>query len=415
VTDALTQIAELVHGETGVVISAPQLPALAAALGRVGAEMDGERFLREVAAGGGAELIDRLVDEVTVKETYFFRELAELRALDWPRLVQAAGGDAVRIWVSACATGEESYTFAILASEALGTSRPPVTILATDISHAAIGRAAAATYGERAMRNLSPELRERYFAGHAGRYVVDPAVRALVRFAQHNLVKDPTPPRGEGTFDVIACRNVLIYFDGDTVERVIGSFEGALRPAGQLILGAADRLSGTARRLGHAALVAPVERRRPAAAAAPRALRRPLGVAAPAPPRRRTEDRVEDALWAADAGDLDRALAIIDRVLAVEPLNADAYFVRGLAELGRGDHQAAATSLRRALYVDPSFGLAAFKLGRAHDARGDTKAALRAYEQALRTLDPDDGRHRLMLDKVDVGDVAAACRARLGR
>jgi len=100
-------------------------------------------------------------------------------------------------------------------------------------------------------------------------------------------------------------------------------------------------------------------------------------------------------------------------VLTAEPLNADAYFVGGLAQLGLGDAEAAATSFRRALYVDSSFGLAAFKLGRAHDARGDPRAARRAYEQALRTLDPDDDRHRVILDKVDVGDIAAACRARL--
>jgi predicted TPR repeat methyltransferase len=71
------------------------------------------------------------------------------------------------------------------------------------------------------------------------------------------------------------------------------------------------------------------------------------------------------------------------------------------------------TSFRRALYVDPSFGLAAFKLGRAHDASGERAAARRAYERALRALDPEDERHRLILDQVDLGDVAAACRVRL--
>ncbi|HWH96722.1 MAG TPA: CheR family methyltransferase [Baekduia sp.] len=433
-SEALVRVAELVRSETGVVIAEPQLPALAAALGRVAADMDAERFIGELAGRtSGGPLIARLVDEVTVKETYFFRELAELRTLDWGRLLKAAlagGADAVRIWVSACATGEEAYTFAILGSEALGTSSPPITILATDVSHAAIAQAAAATYSERALRNVPRELRERYFAGDAGRYIVAPAARSLVRFRHHNLVRDPLPPVGEAPFDVIACRNVLIYFDGEMVEQVIGSLEVALRPAGQLILGSADHLSGTARRLGRASLSRPVERRRKPRAAG--ALRRPLGLedprprprddgavqapdGPPAPLRRRTEDRVEDALYAADAGDLDLTFAIIGQVLAAQPLNADAYFVRGLAELGREDAQAAVISFRRALYVDPAFGLAAFKLGRAHDARGDPRAATRAYEQALRTLDCDVDDHRVILEKVDIGDVAAACRARLGR
>ena len=70
-------------------------------------------------------------------------------------------------------------------------------------------------------------------------------------------------------------------------------------------------------------------------------------------------------------------------------------------------------SLRRALYVDPTFGLAAFQLGRAHEELGDRAAAARAYEQALRTLEPEDARHELILDQVDLGDVAAACAIRL--
>ena len=84
-----------------------------------------------------------------------------------------------------------------------------------------------------------------------------------------------------------------------------------------------------------------------------------------------------------------------------------------LAELGLGDAAAAIRSFRRALYLDPSFGLAAFELGRAHDALGDHKAGRRSYEQALRPLDPEDDRHRVILDQVDLADVVAACRARL--
>jgi tetratricopeptide (TPR) repeat protein len=130
-------------------------------------------------------------------------------------------------------------------------------------------------------------------------------------------------------------------------------------------------------------------------------------------PRRRVEDQIEDALLAADIGDLDRAIKIVDFLLAEDPLLADAYFVRGLVELDSGDAQSAATSLRRSLYLDPSFGLAAFELGRAHDVSGNATAARRAYEQALRTLDPADERHRSILDQIDLGDVAAACSARL--
>ena len=273
-------------------------------------------------------------------------------------------------------------------------------------------------------------MRERYLFLDDGRYHVKDSLRSLVRFRHHNLVNDPSPPLGEVTFDVIFCRNVLIYFDPPTVERALRSLEAALRPGGRLILGAGDRLASLGRFGGN--LAGQAERRRRRGPVKP-ALRRPLGLdpepaeetgpsgaaavtaagAEPPGPRRRAEDRVEDALLAADRGDLDSALEIVEALLAEDPTMVDAYFVRGLVELDSGDLGAAIGSLRRSLYLDPTFGLAAFELGRAHDAGDDPLAARRAYAQALRTLDPEDERHRVILDQVDLADVAAACAARL--
>lgn len=437
-SDALRGVAELVQRETGVVVKDAQMPGLAAAIERIAPGMEAERFLAEASATVHGSLLHRLVDEVTVQETYFFRELRELQAIEWRQLLEGAresGLGVVRVWVAACATGEEAYSLAILASEALGQAGTSVTILASDVSDAALERAVAGEgYSERSVRNLPPPLRERYLLKERGGYRVKDSIRSLVRFRHHNLIADPSPPLGEVPFDLIACRNVLIYFDPPTVERVLGSLESALTPDGQLILGAADRLTGTAGSLERIAS-RPAAERRSGRGGAKRSLRRPLGLAPregedppPIPsgaqaqaeddgsrgPRRRAADRIEDALGAADAGDLAAAIEIVESLLAGDPLVADAYFVRGLVELEAGDAGAAASSLRRCLYLDPSFGLAAFELGRAHDARGDAKAARRAYEQALRTLDPEDERHRAILDQVDLGDVAAACSARLG-
>ncbi len=101
-------------------------------------------------------------------------------------------------------------------------------------------------------------------------------------------------------------------------------------------------------------------------------------------------------------------------MLSADPLDADAHFVQGLVTLESGEPAKAAAALRRALYVDPAFSLAAFVLGRACDETGDAVAARRAYQRVLRTLDPHDHRHEPILQQVDVGDIAAACRARLG-
>jgi len=100
--------------------------------------------------------------------------------------------------------------------------------------------------------------------------------------------------------------------------------------------------------------------------------------------------------------------------LADNPLDADAHFVLGLVTLEAGEPARAVAALRRALYADPAFWLAAFTLGRAHDALGDAPAARRAYERVLRTVDPADHRHELILQQVDIGDITAACRLRLG-
>jgi chemotaxis protein methyltransferase CheR len=407
-TAPLERVASLVQRETGIALGLAQLRSLEAALRRVDPSLDADAFLR---AGSdrrdGGELLDRLIDEVTVNETFLFRERRELDAIEWPRLLdgaRAAGRGSVQVWVAACSSGEEAYTLAMLASDAFGSATPPVSILATDISSAIVDKARRARYGRRATRLLDPDLRRRFCIEREGAVEVAAPIRGLVEFRRHNLVSDPLPAPGPGSFDLIACRNVLIYFDGETVERVIGLLERGLAPRGMLVLGAADRLCGSARRLARADSPLPAPPRR---APAP-VLRRPLGRDAAD-----AEAGLAAALRAANEGSLETTLDVTARLLDENPLDADAYFVRGLAELGVGAPDAAADSLRRALYVDPAFGLAAFQLGRAHDERGDRTAAARAYDQALRTLDGAAGRHDAILDQVDLGDIAAACRIRL--
>jgi chemotaxis protein methyltransferase CheR len=382
-SDALDLVAELVLRETGIRLQPSQYTALGSAIRRADPGGDPLSFLRLARdPAWGREAVARLVDEVTIKETSFLRDRRQLEAIAWRLLLErahAAGSSTIRVWSAACATGEEPYTLAMLASEAFGPGEPPVRILGTDISAAALEAALAGRYRERAVRGIEPALRSRYFEADGDRLVAGERLRRLVALAPHNLAHDPIPPAGETGFDLIVCRNVLIYFDGETVERVIAALEAALRPGGMLILGSADTLCGTVRRLeqlGTGGEPPPPRQVRG------RTLRRPLGRAAePEPP--------------ADA------------------LDADASFLRGVRELEGGDAPAAIGSLRRALYVDPTFGLAAFTLGRAHEAAGDTAAAKRAYEQALRTLDLADERHDHLLEQVDLGDVATACRARL--
>jgi tetratricopeptide (TPR) repeat protein len=331
------------------------------------------------------------------------------------------------VWVAGCASGEEAYTVAILACEAFASAAPPVRVLATDIAPAAIEQATAGRYGERAVRNLQGGVRDRYFSSEHGVACVNERLRALVELRRHNLVRDPIPPAGEQPFDVILCRNVLIYFDRPTVEQVVRALEGALAPAGLLVLGAADRLSGQS---------LPVSRIRPGVLGPPSSRTQAPRRRAPVRPSRQTRAGADaerstplvgqptqapqaprstpaDAMKAADRGELDLAVGIAQDVLARDPLDSQAYFIRGVAELARDDARAAVEPLRRALYIDPNFGLAAFKLACAHDALGEIGPARRAYERTLRTLDHHGSEQTARSERLDLLDMTTACHARL--
>jgi chemotaxis protein methyltransferase CheR len=381
---ALGRLAALVRSESGIALAEERHSFLADALRRAHPTADAASFL-ELAADphDGAGAVARLIDEVTINETYFFRERGALEEISWHGLLESArarGAAKIRVWCAACASGEEAYTLAIMALEAFAPAPPPVEILATDIATDVLAQAWEGRYRERAVRPVDETIRARYFLDDGDRIAVGDLPRRLIEFERHNLIRDAMPPLGLEPFDLVVCRNVLIYFDSETVGTVLDGLSGSLQPGGSLILGSADALCATARRL--TLLEAPPSPPVPETAPAPTAvvpLRRPLGRPAET----------------GGSGD-----------------EADAAYIAGLAALEAGDPVVAIASLRRAVYVDPSFGLAAFALGRAHDLAGDLPAARRAYGQALRML-PEDGQADRLVGQVDVADVALACRARL--
>jgi chemotaxis protein methyltransferase CheR len=139
----------------------------------------------------------------------------------------------MRIWSAGCATGEEAYSVAIALLEA-GRRSAGDTIVATDVSVRGLHAARAAVYGERALRWLPAALGERWLEPGALRRVAA-EVRALVTFERHNLVRDPPP--AAAPFDVVLCRNVLIYFTPETAATVLYRLVAALAPGGFLVLG----------------------------------------------------------------------------------------------------------------------------------------------------------------------------------
>jgi len=419
---SIAAVAELVRRETGIAHTVANETVVRAALRRAAPELEPDDFIRAASDPvHGRGLVERLIDEVTVQETTFVRDRDQLDTIGWHGLLRsarAAGSDVIRVWSAGCATGEEPYTLALLAAEAFAPAPPPVDVLGTDISGGAIATATEGRYRERAVRALDAPLRRRYLEHQGdGTYLVGQRLRDLVRFRRHNLVRDPMPPCGEAGFDMITCRNVLIYFEAPVAERVVERLDTALRPDGKLLLGVADALRRT---FQVATPQSPESPTGPAGSAGPAARPRAAraGGRSPVPgprtpPREPRGRRLAAALAAAGKGHRDIALAEVQSLLALNPLDADAHFVYGLVVLEAGEPARAVAAFRRALYTDPTFALAAFTLGCAHDALGDQAAARRAYEQALRTLDPADTRHELLLQQIDAGDIAAACQTRL--
>ncbi|MDP4025058.1 CheR family methyltransferase [Methylobacterium sp. NEAU 140] len=204
-------------------------------------------------AAGAAEW-ERLEAEITIGETFFFRyaeQFQALRATILPGLIAARADErALRVWSAGCSTGAEPYSLAILAHEALGAALPDwrVAILGTDISAEALAVARAAEYGRWALRTMPPEERLRYFtrlpprpgALREGGYALRPEYRGLVRFERGNLLTLAEPAAEPALHDLILCRNVLIYFDAETVAAVVRGLARRLRPGGWLLLGHAE-------------------------------------------------------------------------------------------------------------------------------------------------------------------------------
>ncbi len=197
-SDPLIEVAQLVQNESGLALSRSQLPALRAAIERAAPGLDAAELLATREPTHRAELMAKLLDGLTVKETYFLRHPAELDTIDWSGLLAAAErreATCVRVWNPACATGEDPYSLAMLALEALGP-KAAVSILATDIARPALRRAEVGSYGARSLRHVTSPLRERHLRGAGSTLAVAPHVREMVRFKAHNLAGGPFPSGG---------------------------------------------------------------------------------------------------------------------------------------------------------------------------------------------------------------------------
>jgi len=188
-----------------------------------------------------------MFNRVTINETSFFRNEPQLGVFEkeiLPELLEARKSTKrLRLWSAACSTGEEPFTLAILLHRTLGIRLKDWTIeiLGTDISERALNVANKGEYSSYAMRSTPEFVKSRYFKETNGLWIVDDEIRSMVTFGVHNL-KDRLAAKRHGIWDVIFCRNVMIYFDDDMKQRVVGMFGDQMAMDGTLFIGHSENI-----------------------------------------------------------------------------------------------------------------------------------------------------------------------------
>ncbi|HKW18189.1 MAG TPA: protein-glutamate O-methyltransferase CheR [Terriglobales bacterium] len=222
-------------------------------------------YYRLLISAEGRQELSRLLEDLTVNETSFFRNKAQLELFhkqildDLIRKKEADRDAHLRIWSAGCSTGQEPYTIAMLVADALAYHRlrtphseeviwpkplvpPPwqVEIPASDINYTVLRAGQEGLYSENQMSSVDYSYRLRYFDKVGERYAIKKAVKELVHFDFHNLKTEFLPQRN----DVIFCRNVMMYFDEAEQRRLIDKFYRCLAPGGYLLVGHAESLLG---------------------------------------------------------------------------------------------------------------------------------------------------------------------------
>lgn len=205
-----------------------------------------QQYYEHVVQDASGEALVALIDALTTNHTSFFRERSHFDFLQTRVLPELNDRDRVDIWSAACSTGEEPYSIATSILQKMGQSGVQrARILASDISSRALAKAKRAVYSEDRIQGISTEqLKLFLLRGHGeceGLYRVKPEIRAIVSFERVNLNENISHL---GPFSVIFCRNVMIYFDAPTQERVVNRLAGCLEPGGYLFTGHSESLNG---------------------------------------------------------------------------------------------------------------------------------------------------------------------------
>lgn len=238
----------LIYDESGISLGDQKQSLLASRLSKRLRELGLTTFSEyydQLMSDPSREEFTRMLDLISTNKTDFFREPKHFDFLRERIIPELAHDKAVRIWSSACSTGEEPYTIAMTLYESVpDPTQWSFKILASDLSTRVLAKAAAGVYDADRVRDVPPELVRRHFLrGHGrseGLLKVKPHLAAMVQFRRVNLMDDRFPIKSP--LDVIFCRNVMIYFDRPTQEQLVNKFHRYLKPGGHLLIGHSESL-----------------------------------------------------------------------------------------------------------------------------------------------------------------------------
>ena len=242
------QIRELAYARFGLDLREGKQQLVAARLGkkiRQGGFGSFADYYRHVTADASGQALVELIDALTTNHTSFLREQSHFDLLT--QLVRKTPNRLPSIWSAACSTGEEPYTIVFTVLSALQRTpapRPPSFVLATDISTRALDQARRGCYSPERLATLPEAWRKNYFVKSGGGetcYRVRPEIVSLIDFRRLNLI-EPFPQ--SQSYDVIFCRNVMIYFDRQTQQNLVNRLAACIHPGGYLFVGHSESLSG---------------------------------------------------------------------------------------------------------------------------------------------------------------------------
>ena len=360
----------------------------------------------EDGAAGQAEL-DVLVTHLTIGETYFSRHQEQFDAIEQvvlPDLIERQRPlRRLRFWSAGCSIGAEPYSLAILLADRWSDRLAgwDISILATDINRKFLARAAEGLFDDWALRGLTGAVRDQAFHRDGRRWRLADRYRRFVSFQYHNLVCHPLPSllHNLAAFDLILCRNVIMYFDSETRGVLVGRLQECLVEGGWLLVGHAELNDERFQAFRSVSALGTTLFQKPAATAPDPAP--PVSTPIPlpempwraAPPPVPEQPRLDRIRALADAGEWEQAAAGCEQLLEAALLDPVPHFYYGLVLEALGRLEAAEQQMRRALYLDRGFVLAHYHLGLLLARMGRRPEAGRVFTNVLEALLPLDPAH----------------------